>query len=75
MKKIYSSIQALDAAKLDYEVDALFGTSGPSNPRFVFCDEPLTVFSEQWAADGHWRGWLEEKLQPKEYFKRKLKGK
>lgn len=75
MKRIYSNIQSMDEVKKDYEVDAIFGTSSPLNPTILFCDEPLTVFSEQWGTEGNWRGWLEEVLEPKDYFKRKLKGK
>ena len=75
MKRIYSDIQSLDPVKKDYEVDALFGYGDLSAPTIAFCDEPLTIFSEQWNAKKGWDGWLEEVLDPREYFKRRLKGK
>ena len=51
------------------------GTGTPSNPMIGFVDHAHTIFTEQWSIEGRWRGWFEEKLEPNEYFMRKLAGK
>ena len=75
MKRFHSNIRNIGATKLDYEVDLISGYGELSHPTIAFCDEPLTIFSEQWDTKHGWRGWIEEELTSKEYFKRKLKGK
>jgi len=55
-------------------ISAIHGDGSPEDPMRFFEDDILTVSSERW--DGHtWHGWEKEILEPREYFKRKLKGK
>lgn len=56
-------------------ISNVFGTGTPSDPVVAFVDDQCVIFYEQWSIDGRWRGWCEEKLEPAEYFKRKLMGK
>jgi len=55
-------------------ISAIYGDGSPENPMRFFEDDILTVSSERW--DG-WKflSWEKEILEPREYFKRKLKGK
>lgn len=57
------------------DFDLVVGDGGTENPIIAFCDDELTVYSEQYSYQGRWRGWRKEALDKKEYFKRKLKGK
>jgi hypothetical protein len=63
-----------DSTAEGYITDA-FGSGTPSDPVIGFADNGHTIFYEQWSSEGRWRGWCEEKLEPAEYFRRKLKGK
>jgi len=62
--------------KADEEyITNVLGTGHPSDPVIAFMDGTHTIIHEQWSSEGRWRGWCEEQLTPKEYFKRKLIGK
>jgi hypothetical protein len=75
----YESLDAMHEARGKHTVSMLIGTNDIfgtlSKPRIIFIDEIRGVFTEQWSIEGRYRGWIEEIVPKKEYFKRKLVGK
>lgn len=67
-------VDAHTISTADY--NTFFGTSGSTDPLIAFCDKERLISSEQYSCYGRWHGWKHEIINcPREYFKRKLRGK
>ena len=74
MKIYHPTGMDIDSVKRDMEANAVFGTGEPSDPIVAFVDSHNLIFYEQWSTTGRFRGWIEEEVNDKEYFERKLRG-
>ena len=61
------------AREIERNMSATFGHGGPENPAGFFEDKHQRITCETYDADGSFTGWVKDRLEPAEYFKRRLK--